>query len=779
MPQKTTKQIRDEIKETVDLTQKLQAEMSKVSDEMGDILKHTFGSLKDYSKDVLDRLESTGDMGAKAANRIMKEMKKATSEIEFSFNDATKIAQKFSEDSFNVDLYDKIYDTLLSPFDFLKTKIDNIPLIGDILSKSLRLESIKENISKNIELPLTGAIANGKFSLSSIKEIGGAAFKAIGTRVLFVTTGIAALVGLLKITIDRFKELDQTTREFRMETGFIGENLERVNDLVRSTTVDLARYGVTAEQSRDAITAINNQFGSLAMATKENVKNISLLTATIGLGADEGVKLVALFDSIKDSTGLTAENMIASTIETSKLAGVAPKQVLSDIANSSERMFEFMSASPDVLINTAVQARKLGISLDQVAGIAEKLTDFESSIEAEMNAMVLTGRQLNLEQARYFAITGETNKMMQEIQKNVGGIEELNKMLPYQQKAFAEAIGLSVGELRKMIQNQEISEKLADGTIDAYTALQKGQSLADVLKTKDVLTPLENLQNAFKAIIVSLADVLVPIFKALAPVLTGIAGVLGWVADGINYFGNAITWVSGIILTVFIAKAVAGMITSITSMIGSLLGLNVAMMATPIGWVVAGLTAIAGAAYLIINNWDAITDFFSGWGAKILYWLKWPFVKAWEFLFGNTIWSSENIAMVFNDILDTLRVVGNAIIDILILPFEIVWNRIQGIFSGIGDMVMEVMSTVGSIFGTTETPNMEVQPTGATAAVVVPGQPNIPVNEGIVEPTSISLESVVNRLDTLISLFESGVALNLTPAGGTKLGEVIARNARK
>jgi hypothetical protein len=47
----------------------------------------------------------------------------------------------------------------------------------------------------------------------------------------------------------------------------------------------------------------------------------------------------------------------------------------------------------------------LGLNLTQVDKIAEGLLDIEQSLTAEFEAEVITGKQLNLERARFFALT--------------------------------------------------------------------------------------------------------------------------------------------------------------------------------------------------------------------------------------------------------------------------------------------------------------------------------------------------------------------------------------
>ena len=104
-------------------------------------------------------------------------------------------------------------------------------------------------------------------------------------------------------------------------------------------------------------------------------------------------------------------------------------------------------------INTV--AKKLGISLDDVAGIAENMVDFSSSIEAEMKASVMTGKQLNFQRARELALAGETEQMMEEILGQVGSEEEFLAMNVKQREALALAAGTDLATMMKLVAAEE------------------------------------------------------------------------------------------------------------------------------------------------------------------------------------------------------------------------------------------------------------------------------------------------------------------------------------
>jgi hypothetical protein len=91
--------------------------------------------------------------------------------------------------------------------------------------------------------------------------------------------------------------------------------------------------------------------------------------------------------------------------------------------------------------------------MSAVASISESLLDFESSIEKQMEASMLLGRQINLDRARQLALSGDQEGMMQEILKQVGGEAEFNKMNVLQRRALAESVGQSVENLSRLVRN--------------------------------------------------------------------------------------------------------------------------------------------------------------------------------------------------------------------------------------------------------------------------------------------------------------------------------------
>ena len=126
---------------------------------------------------------------------------------------------------------------------------------------------------------------------------------------------------------------------------------------------------------------------------------------------------------------------------------------MKDLASQAEFFAQFAKDGGMNIINAGIAARKLGLEMSAVASISESLLDFESSIEKQMEASLLIGRQLNLDRARQLALAGDQEGVMKEILKQVGGEAEFNRMNVIQRKALADSVGVNVEQLSRLVRN--------------------------------------------------------------------------------------------------------------------------------------------------------------------------------------------------------------------------------------------------------------------------------------------------------------------------------------
>ena len=181
-----------------------------------------------------------------------------------------------------------------------------------------------------------------------------------------------------------------------------------------------------------------------------------ILDSAVGMGMSnsEAAKLFGTFMSLGGLSLEQAENLAESTYQLAAQNGVAPVAVMKDISESSEMIAKFGAANLESITKAAIQARKMGLNLGTVTKISDSLLDFQSSIQAEMEASVMIGRTINLNEARRLNFAGKTDEAFQSVLKQMGGIDKFEKLSVLQRRSLAKAVGLEATELAKLVRNQ-------------------------------------------------------------------------------------------------------------------------------------------------------------------------------------------------------------------------------------------------------------------------------------------------------------------------------------
>ena len=120
----------------------------------------------------------------------------------------------------------------------------------------------------------------------------------------------------------------------------------------------------------------------------------------LGVSADDSVSLMQNFMGIGGMTSKIARETAGAAASLAKAAGVPFKEVMKDVAKPSETVRALIRGSVDGLIKGAIEAKRLGTTLEAVGKAAAGFLDFQSSVNDEMEASVLFGKDVNLQKAR-------------------------------------------------------------------------------------------------------------------------------------------------------------------------------------------------------------------------------------------------------------------------------------------------------------------------------------------------------------------------------------------
>ena len=320
-------------------------------------------------------------------------------------------------------------------------------------------------------------------------------------------------------------------QKFAGSIDAIGKEFGSLNSLGEGFTNELLTsqeavtgIGATMEDVVATTSALSSEFG-LSIDESANLSAQVIDTArAVGLSNEEAAKLSGILQTTSGLSGAQAERLTEGAFQLAAMNRVNPSAVLKDMAGASEAFAMFSEDGGDNLAKAAVQARALGLSLDTTSKIAEGLLDFENSINKEVEASVLIGKQLNFQKARELALDNDIEGAMSNIVSQLGSEAEFNKLNVIQRKALADSIGVSVADMAKMVANQDKSNMLAGET---------AKSFADIIG-KDAMSELTATMNELKIFGVALANTVGPILMAVAKVLNFALTPLGDLVSGIS-----------------------------------------------------------------------------------------------------------------------------------------------------------------------------------------------------------------------------------------------------
>jgi len=265
------------------------------------------------------------------------------------------------------------------------------------------------------------------------------------------------LAGIFTYLLNAFKVVDQATTDVAKSTGVTKEAAKDTVSQFDKYARSVGDSFVSLQKLAKAQIELNTQLGIAVNYSERELETFARLTTIIGLTSDEAGKL-AQFSA---ASGVSIESYVnniregAFAAQLSTRTHFTSKQILQDISKLSAGILVKFQGNPKAIAQAVVQAKALGTSLEQIDKTAESLLNFESSIGAELEAELLTGRQLNFERARAAALTGDQATLMQEVANQAGSLAEFQDMNVIAQQSLAQAFGMSRDEMAEMLMKQE------------------------------------------------------------------------------------------------------------------------------------------------------------------------------------------------------------------------------------------------------------------------------------------------------------------------------------
>jgi len=381
-------------------------------------------------------------------------------------------------------------------------------------SKALKLDKVEKDMRA-----VADRVAKGKEEFGKMKVLAAGVGSAVSNA--FATLTDPAVV--LGAIVGAFKELGKAQRDFRKVTGQNAEQFSALNGSLALSTEQI-----------ESMTMLSKELGVNAnIFDKDTILEVTELTKQMGIGAHEAAQLAKFAKlSGKELSTVTAnmESSFKSFVKTNKV-GINISDVMNDVGSASAAVTLSLGSQPGLIQDAAMEARKLGLSLEQVDKIAGSLLDFESSIAAEMEAEMLIGKDINLDKARQLALNNDLKGVAEELGNNQAVLSAFSSGNRIQQEATAKAMGMSREEMAKMIYQQKIQGGLT--TEQAAKVADISLEEAKRLSTQEQITAaLSKMAQAAATVL----DIFAPILSNTV-VLTAVLGSAALLITGKIFIG--------------------------------------------------------------------------------------------------------------------------------------------------------------------------------------------------------------------------------------------------
>ena len=391
-----------------------------------------------------------------------------------------------------------------------------------------------------------------------------------GTQFKKNLTDPAVVTGfLLNEIVTALQSADKATGELAKSFNISYEDANKVRGELNTIANLSADVNVNTKSLQESMVAVGKQLGSNVMLNQRDLVTFTKLREQAAftneeLGSMQRLTL-ATGGTLEDNTG----KFLAQAQINSQNKGVVlnTKQLLQETANVSDAIKLTVGGTAEGLGKAAGVAKSLGMNLEQVDKIAGSLLDFESSISSELEAELVTGKNLNLEKARLAALNGDLATVAEEISKQAGSAAEFTKMNRVQQEALAKSVGMNREELAKTLVEREAlvglsgdEAKAGKETFDNLVKQYGVEKAQQMIKEKGFKTlmdqqsiqerfnkGIEKLRDLFIGLTQPILDIVSPLVDLTTTILPLINVLLSPIISAFKFVGESVQFfVSGI-----------------------------------------------------------------------------------------------------------------------------------------------------------------------------------------------------------------------------------------
>ena len=538
--------------------------------------------------------------------------------------------------------------------------------------------------------------------------------------------------------IEELKQAGDAAQDTAEDVGQIAENtkgaalmqtadqLSAVGDKIQ----DIGTKAIDAySETENAVTKVNAYFGETGQAAEESANVIkSVYSDGVGESMDSVADAVLMVKkNLGDLSETDLTNLTQQAITLDELYGIDMNETLRGVNSLMQQYGLTAQEAMDYIVvgtqNGLDKTNELGDNLSEYAGKFSQ-AGYSASEYFQLLDNGLKNGAYNLDKVND-AINEVTTRLVDgTIGESIGSFSTKTQELftSWQnggatQKQVIDSIVADIGNCT----NQQEALNLAalafgtmaeDGNLKFITSLTSVGSTYDSVKGSAqgmfdaTTTPMQQMESNTRKLqqaLVPLGEKLAELANAILPPLVSVITTIGgWFERLPGPIQNFVI-ILGALLAAF--TALTPVIAAISVAMGAL---NVSML--PIIAVIAAVAAAIAGIIAIIQNWGAITQWFgelwnticTGIGAMVDSLKAW-FSNLWTHL--QSVW--EGICNVVQTAVMLLGSIIQGAIDIITLPFQMIWENCKGIVSSVWEGIKSVVSsaihavssTISSVMG--------------------------------------------------------------------------------
>lgn len=464
------------------------------------LLTRNFNKLEDLANKIQRHREEENVLTVKELKELEKKVKKEKEVLETNYKQAqaeAKILETKIKNGKASAKETEEYKKISSYTDEISQALaDKVSYLNQIVPLTEKERKEEERIQKS--LGLTGSIMGGitkvfekigiqskyfedinKDLRSAAKEAGSSKWSVLGAGLGSIGKGlmnslkdplvqITLLYKVAKSLFDIGMAYSKAIADTGKNYAVSAQGAKAMVDYTRDIAANAHALAVNNHSALEANNQLNESLGTSAIMSAELIEGQVELTDVLGLQADEAAKI----SEYAMLQGQSQEEVLKDITGQNK-GLLNNKKIIQEVAKTSGQLAAFYQNSPKLIAQAVVQSQKLGLSLEQTKNISDQLLDIESSLNNEYEAEALIGKDLNLNQARYLAMQGDTAGAAAEVLKNVKGSAEFTQMNRIQQDALAKSLGMTSDELATSLVKQEKLAKVGTNQKNELAKMRK------------------------------------------------------------------------------------------------------------------------------------------------------------------------------------------------------------------------------------------------------------------------------------------------------------------